>query len=265
MNSTTATTAIIAANAAPIEPRDMTELRALAQDAAASRFYGAASPEQALMLLVTGRDLGLSYSQSLRAFHVVQGKPVLSSAGMVAVCLRSGVCEYFRVVASDDTSATVEVKRRGDPARRVTFTLDDARRAGLANRETWKAYPSRMLLARAQAFAAREVFPDLLLGLYDPDEAATPAAPVRGPVRPVEVAELDVVDAVDVVDAAPDYAAEIAACDSLDALRVLGEQLRTRCPADQRARLRSAFVTRRAELDQEALRAQGINPDAEDA
>lgn len=264
MNSTTATTAIIAASAAPIEPRDMAELRALAQDAAASRFYGAASPEQALMLLVTGRDLGLSYSQALRAFHVVQGKPVLSSAGMVAVCLRSGTCEYFRVVASDDTSATVDVKRRGDPARRVTFTLDDARRAGLANRETWKAYPSRMLLARAQAFAAREVFPDLLLGLYDPDEAATPATPARGPVRPVEVAELDG-DVVDVVEAAPDYAAEIAACDSLDALRVLGEQLRTRCPADQRARLRSAFATRRAELEQEALRSQGINPDSEDA
>lgn len=260
------TAEIVTTTSAPIEPRDMAELRALAQDAAASRFYGAASPEQALMLLVTGRDLGLSYSQSLRAFHVVQGKPVLSSAGMVAVCLRSGVCEYFRVVASDDSSATVEVKRRGDPARRVTFTIEDARRAGLANRETWKAYPSRMLLARAQAFAAREVFPDLLLGLYDPDEAAAPSAPivVRGPVRPVEVAELDG-DVVDVVEAAPDYAAEIAACESLDALRVLGEQLKTRCPADQRAKLRSAFATRRAEIEQDAMRAQGINPDAEDA
>ena len=260
------TAEIVTTTSAPIEPRDMAELRALAQDAAASRFYGAASPEQALMLLVTGRDLGLSYSQSLRAFHVVQGKPVLSSAGMVAVCLRSGVCEYFRVVASDDSSATVEVKRRGDPARRVTFTIEDARRAGLANRETWKAYPSRMLLARAQAFAAREVFPDLLLGLYDPDEAAAPSAPivVRGPVRPVEVAELDG-DVVDVVEAAPDYAAEIVACESLDALRVLGEQLKTRCPADQRAKLRSAFATRRAEIEQDAMRAQGINPDAEDA
>lgn len=260
MNSTTATTAIIAASAAPIEPRDMAELRALAQDAAASRFYGAASPEQALMLLVTGRDLGLSYSQSLRAFHVVQGKPVLSSAGMVAVCLRSGVCEYFRVVASDDTSATVEVKRRGDPARRVTFTLEDAKRAGLASRETWKAYPSRMLLARAQAFAAREVFPDLLLGLYDPDEAAAPAAPVvvRGPVRPVEVAEVVEVEANDMSEA-------IDACETLDALQALGAQLGTMAlEPSERARYRAAFVSRRAELQQAAMRAAGINPDAEE-
>lgn len=258
MNSTTA---IIAASAAPIEPRDMAELRALAQDAAASRFYGAASPEQALMLLVTGRDLGLSYSQSLRAFHVVQGKPVLSSAGMVAVCLRSGTCEYFRVVASDDTSATVEVKRRGDPARRVTFTIEDARRAGLASRETWKAYPSRMLLARAQAFAAREVFPDLLLGLYDPDEAAAPSAPIvaRGPVRPVEVAEVVEVEANDMSEA-------IDACETLDALQALGAQLGTMAlEPSERARYRAAFVSRRAELQQAAMRAAGINPDAEDA
>jgi hypothetical protein len=255
MNSTTATTAIIAASAAPIEPRDMAELRALAQDAAASRFYGAASPEQALMLLVTGRDLGLSYSQSLRAFHVVQGKPVLSSAGMVAVCLRSGVCEYFRVVASDDTSATVEVKRRGDPARRVTFTLDDARRAGLAQRDTWKSYPSRMLLARAQAWAAREVFPDLLLGLYDEDEVQ-PARPAPVPARVVEtVVELDAVD----------YAAAIAAADSLEQLSELGAELRRAAlPAAEKARYRAAFLARREALEA-SLVASGVNLDAEPA
>lgn len=250
--------------AAPIEPRDMRELQALAVAAASSKFYGASSPEQALMLLVTGRDLGLSYSQALRAFHVVQGKPVLSSAGMVAVCLRSGVCEYFRTVETSDTSATVEAKRRGDPARRVTFTIEDARRAGLANRETWKSYPSRMLLARAQAFAAREVFPDLLLGLYDQDEVVAPAAPVvvRGPVRPVEVAEVDQLVEVEVGDMAD----AIDACETLDALRALGEELKTmELRPSERARYRTAFASRRAELQQAALRAAGINPDAEDA
>jgi hypothetical protein len=211
------------------------------------------------MLLMTGRDLGLSYAQSLRAFHVVQGRPVLSAAGMVAVCLRSGVCEHFRTVESTDTVATVEVKRRGDPARRVSFSLDDAKRAGLAGRETWKAYPSRMLLARAQAWAAREVFPDLLLGLYDEDEVARPVA-TPAPVRVVET----VVEPVVEVEAV-DYASAIAAADTLEQLSELGAELRRAAlPAGEKARYRAAFLARREALEA-ALVAAGVNLDAEPA
>jgi hypothetical protein len=253
------TTAITTTHASAIEPSTMDELRALAVAAATSKFYGTSSPEQALMLLMTGRDLGLSYAQSLRAFHVVQGRPVLSAAGMVAVCLRSGVCEHFRTVESTDTVATVEVKRRGDPARRVSFSLDDAKRAGLAQRDTWKSYPSRMLLARAQAWAAREVFPDLLLGLYDEDEVQ-PARPAPQPARVVET----VVEPVVEVEAV-DYASAIAAADTLEQLSELGAELRRAAlPAGEKARYRAAFLARREALEA-ALVAAGVNLDAEPA
>lgn len=174
--------AMVPQTQATIEPQNMGELKALASDAAASKFYGAASQEQALMILITGRDLGLSYSQALRAFHVVQGRPVLSAQGMVAVCLKHReVCEYFRTVEVSNEKATVEAKRAGDPPRTCTFTIEDARRANLANKDNWKAYPSRMLLARAQAFLAREVFSDILLGLYDADELEPTAPPAQAP------------------------------------------------------------------------------------
>jgi len=256
------TTAITTTAHTAIEPSTMDELRALAVAAATSKFYGTSSPEQALMLLMTGRDLGLSYAQSLRAFHVVQGRPVLSAAGMVAVCLRSGVCEHFRTVESTDTVATVEVKRRGDPARRVSFSIDDARRAGLAQRDTWKSYPSRMLLARAQAWAAREVFPDLLLGLYDEDEVAAPARPAPQPA-PMRVVERVVEPVVEVE--AVDYSAAIAAADTLEQLSELGAELRrAQLPAGEKARYRAAFLARREALEA-ALVAAGVNLDAEPA
>ena len=256
------TTAITTTAHQAIEPSTMDELRALAVAAATSKFYGTSSPEQALMLLMTGRDLGLSYAQSLRAFHVVQGRPVLSAAGMVAVCLRSGVCEHFRTVESTDTVATVEVKRRGDPARRVTFTIDDARRAGLAQRETWKSYPSRMLLARAQAWAAREVFPDLLLGLYDEDEVAAPARPAPVPVAaPAPVRVVETVVEVDAVD----YGSAIAAADSLEQLAELAAEMRrAQLSANDRAAYRKAYVARREAIEA-ALVATGVNLDAEPA
>jgi hypothetical protein len=163
---------------APIEPRDMKELQALAKDAAESRFYGAASQQQALMLLMAGRDLGLSYAQSLRAFHVIEGRLALSADAMVAVCLgRRDICNFFRVLESSSESCTVETQREGDPPRRYTFTMADAERAelvkltGNGKKSNWHKYPGRMLLARAKSFLAREVYPDILLGMVTDEEA----------------------------------------------------------------------------------------------
>lgn len=183
--------AVVPKQSTSIEPQNWQELAALARHAGASHFYGAENESQALMILLAGRDLGLSYPQSLRAFHVVSGKPTLSADGMVAVCLgRREVCEYFRLSAADEKSATAVTKRVGDVERSYTFTIEDAQRAGLTtgkNGHTWKAHPRRMLSARAKAFLARDVFPDLLMGLYDPDEMAETRPEPSAPAARVEL------------------------------------------------------------------------------
>lgn len=162
-----------------IHPRDMTELRAFAKDAAESGFFGAKNPTQALMIAMSGRDLGLSYTQSLRAFHVVTGRPTLSADGMVAICLgRKDICGYFATIESTPASCTVETQRIGAPnPSRLTYTIADAKAANLTNKETWRQHPAAMLRARAKAALARDVYPDLLMGLYDPDEISETPAP----------------------------------------------------------------------------------------
>jgi uncharacterized cupin superfamily protein len=183
----------------------MGELIQLATAAGKTGFFGAKSPEQALLVMMSGRDLGLSYAQSLRAFHVIESKPCLSADGMVAVVLvRRDVCEYFKTASVTNDAATVETKRVGQEAQRYTFSMADARTAGVAGRGNWQRFPSRMLLARARAALARDVYPDLLLGLYDPDEigsepaqrADTEATVVASPTpTPAAVAARAVVDA----------------------------------------------------------------------
>src|SRR5690606_27529948 len=42
---------------------------------------------------------------------------------------------------------------------------------GLTGRSNWKAHPAAMLRARASAALARAVYPDVAMGIYDPDEA----------------------------------------------------------------------------------------------
>jgi hypothetical protein len=154
-----------------LEPQTLDEATTLARAAVASKLYAVGSPEAALMILLTGRDLGLTASQSFRAIYVVSGKPVVSSDAMVAAIRRSGLCASWRVVESTVERCTIETLRQGESEpERETFSLDDAKRAGLDRRDVWRAYPRDMLRHRAAAGLARRVYPDVVLGCYAPGE-----------------------------------------------------------------------------------------------
>jgi hypothetical protein len=228
-----------------IQPTNMAELRAFAGAAASTGFYGAKSPEQALLLAMTGKDLGMTYTMALRAFHVVQGKPVLSADGMVAAVLSSGKAKFFRTVEKTTDRVTVETQRNGDPTpTSYTYTMADAKAAGLTGKDNWKSHPAAMLAARAKSALARDVYPDVLLGMYDPDEiegpiqsgaVLTPAAPAPEPVR---------------VDAQPLFAAIEAAADA-DALADVSTQIKAATPSlpDTVVKaLRAAYGTRKRDL-----------------
>jgi len=158
--------------AAPLQPATLDEVWKLAQSAGESGFLGTKSPDQAFMVMLAGRDLGFSYTQSLRAFHIIKGKPTISADGAVAVCLsRKDLCEYFRCIQKSPTSATWETKRVGHEPVRETFTIQDAEAAGLLSNEMYRKYPARMLSARCKMFLARDTYPELLMGLLGDEEA----------------------------------------------------------------------------------------------
>jgi hypothetical protein len=129
-------------------------------------------PEAAFAIILAGRELGLTAMQSLRSIHIIEGKPTLSSDLMVALVKRSPTCKFFRMVQSTDTVATYETDRVGEGATKMSFTMEDAKRAGVASKNNWKTYPAAMLRARCIAQLARVVYPDLLMGIYETDEIA---------------------------------------------------------------------------------------------
>ena len=130
-------------------------------------------PEDVFLALNYGLELGLGPAASLRAISVIKGTPALRADAMVGLALSSGHAEFFRCVESDGEKATYETKRKGSPqAERKTFTIEDARTAGLAGSNTYKSYPKHMLEARAKSWLARDVYPDLLHGIYSSEEVS---------------------------------------------------------------------------------------------
>ncbi|HTC25124.1 MAG TPA: hypothetical protein VK688_12215 [Gemmatimonadales bacterium] len=154
-------------------PRTLDEMLTLAEIVVQSGLaLGHRTKESVVIALQLGAELGFMPMQSLRTIAVIQGRPVPSADGCVAAVTASGRCDYFREVETTDTHSTWETLRRGDAApRRFTFTLDDARRAGLTHREHWQAYPKRMLAARAKKYLAQDTYPDVIGGLLSAEEA----------------------------------------------------------------------------------------------
>jgi len=157
-----------------LEPADSRSAYGLAKVVVASRMFPAyGAPEAALLVLMAGREFGLGAMASLRSFHIIEGKPTMSAQAMMARCLEHASCEHFRVVRSECTNelATVSVRRVGWQTPEIyTWSLDDAKRAGLAGRGNWSKYPREMLINRCIAEAARFTWPEVMAGVYAPEE-----------------------------------------------------------------------------------------------
>jgi hypothetical protein len=129
-------------------------------------------PEDVFAIMAKGLEMDIPPMQALSMFHVIKGKVVTEASGMVAQCVRyPKTCLYFRLAESTEHQATFATHRKGHPEPvTLTYTIEDAQRAGLASKDNWKAHTKAMLRARCAAQLARAVYPDLVGGIYAKEE-----------------------------------------------------------------------------------------------
>ena len=127
------------------------------------------SPEQAMAIILTGRELGIGTMAALNTINVIQGKPTVSPQLMLALINRSNQLEDYKLEKTAD-HATCTMKRKGRTPHTVRFGREEASAMGLLTKDNYKKQPATMFGWRAVAMCARDVFPDVILGLYTPDE-----------------------------------------------------------------------------------------------
>lgn len=127
---------------------------------------GLGSPHAIAFAIQQGLELGLGPAQALQSIAVINGKATVY--GDTALALVKAHRDFLDHVEPEpvDGVATVTSKRRGCTDITRTYSVDDAKRAGLWGKSgPWTTNPNRMLQLRARSFALRDQFPDVLRGV----------------------------------------------------------------------------------------------------
>lgn len=154
-----------------IIPTDTSEAMAMAKFIYESRLAPRSfdSPQKIVIAILRGLEIGLPPFQALEGSAVINGKVCLYGDALPALVLRTGLCVKFeeRIEGDGDNMTAVCItKRRGmENERKATFSVADAKRAGLWGKSgPWKQYPQRMLQMRARSWNFRDGFADALGG-----------------------------------------------------------------------------------------------------
>lgn len=165
-------------HSAVLQPNSFAELVQFANMAAKSALVPKdyqGRPENVMLAVQMGSEIGLSPMQALQNIAVVNGRPAVWGDAMPGLCKASAVCDDIEESLTgegDAMIATCIARRRGAKPVTATFSAADAKRAGLWSKPgPWQQYPQRMLKMRARSWALRDAFPDVLKGLIAAEEA----------------------------------------------------------------------------------------------
>lgn len=159
----------------PITSQTWEMIQSIAPVAAAARMFGV-TKEQAAVVMLKGHELGLGLASAFEFIHVIDSKPSISPKGALALIHQSGELAALKIEDLTDTKSTptrckVTMKRKNGFEYTVEFSMADAQRAGVVkDKSGWEKYPANMLRWRAVGYCADVVFPDVVGGLYRPEE-----------------------------------------------------------------------------------------------
>ena len=132
-------------------------------------------PEDIMLAVQMGSEVGLAPMQALQNIATINGRPALWGDAQLGLCKMHPAwvsIEETMTGTGDAMRARCVVIRNGEPPVVREFGYVEAKQAGLWGKAgPWTQYPARMMQMRARGFALRDAFPDALRGLLSEHEA----------------------------------------------------------------------------------------------
>lgn len=131
------------------------------------------SQAQAVVKILAGREHGLTPLQAMTELYMVNGRVAMSAKLIAAAIKKSGKYDYH-IDKMDNEECIISLFEIVDGTKtkigESTFTIKDAAKAGIVNKDVWKNYPKQMLYSRAISMGGRSFCPDIITA-YTPEEA----------------------------------------------------------------------------------------------
>jgi hypothetical protein len=143
-------------------------MQALAESVAKSGLFGCKTPDAALTLMMLAQAENMHPIQAMRMYHIIEGKPSMRADAMQAKFQQAGgkikwLQRTDEVVEAEFSHPTIHP----DPLR-VRWDNAKVQQAGLGGNH--RKYPVAMKSARVVSEGVRAVMPQVVLGLYTPEE-----------------------------------------------------------------------------------------------
>lgn len=147
---------------------DIVAVEKLALTLVKSNLFAEKSPEQAAVKILAGYELGLQPVQSMQGIDLIQGKVFLKPILLAALAKRSGKYTY-KVLTNNDKVCEIEFFEifvtKTESIGLSIYTIEDAMKMGIANKDNWKKQPANMLFNRALGQGVKHFCPDALGGM----------------------------------------------------------------------------------------------------
>jgi len=127
-------------------------------------------PDDVYLAMAYGAQIGLNPLLAVQNIAVVNGRPSVYGDAMTAIVMGHPETQAYEDGYKEDGTAYCKITRKGKTVYRE-FSEAMARRAGLWGKDIWSKYPERMLLWRAKGNAIRDLYADVLMGMWSVEEA----------------------------------------------------------------------------------------------
>lgn len=144
------------------------DLQIQARAIASSGLFSIKNESQALALMLIAHAEGRHPALVALDYDIISGRPAKRAIAMQRDFLASG--GKITWIKSDNQCAEAIFSHPQGGELKESYTMEDAKLAGLAYKDNWKKFPKAMLRARVLSSGIRAVYPHATSGMYVPEE-----------------------------------------------------------------------------------------------
>lgn len=162
-------------NVIPIQERNppalhsIEDIERMAGAIAKSGLFGMKTTEQAMALMFTAQAEGQHPATITQDYDIIQGRAARKTHSVLARFQSSGGTVEWKTLSNDAAIGIFSHPKGGRVE--IEWTLEQAKKIGLAGKDNWKNYPRAMLRARCIAEGIRAVYPAAIGGMLIAEEA----------------------------------------------------------------------------------------------